>query len=194
MSSRSTKAARTKGVLAAKATIYVAAIGLIGAIVVAVISNSDKLFGTKEPTKEPEATAIGLFQEDKYAEVMHSFDSQTSMLERYRDGLSKPLLLVAEDARKGINQKRERDASAIILFLQGHKDARNVIEGKHRDLLAAAQAGNNLKVITIKTDVNRIISEDSQRYADLERDTGIRFGVRHPMYTLRPSPLPGRAP
>jgi hypothetical protein len=152
---------RRKALSPVTATIYVAVIGLVGTIGAAFFTNWDKLFGVKSaPQAVSQSTsqtdAVVAFQEEKYHSVIRSLDNQALLI----SGL------------KPVNKSADADS-----YLQMNKDTHSIIDEKYRELLKALEKGDNLRAFTLKSDMNRRLSEDYDKFSTiLEATIGTRPG------------------
>jgi hypothetical protein len=176
-----------------------ACIATVGTIAAAGIANWDKLFGRKD-----DPTAISVFQEEKYNEVIGELDSQASALEEYRDhgfrtsGFSRAANRASESTNDHLSQAQ---IAAISLYLQSNKNTRRTVEDKHRQLLAAVGAGDNLKSMTLKTEINQVLTQDIQGFTSLTKDLRIYWPRRQIAYEYQttvkiysPTPTPSQSP
>lgn len=145
---RKAKGAASKKLDPAKATIYVAAITLLGGIIVASISNVDKFRVVTPPNTQGEA--IITFQEHKYNEISEALEGRARQAREEEKNLTAP--------RKG------EGTAAVKRYIKANSDTKIAVARKHEEFKAAIRSGDHFKANVIKTEINALLRKERANY------------------------------
>jgi hypothetical protein len=147
---RTTKSAPSKKLDPTKATIYIAVVTLLGGIIVAAISNVDKLRASPQPQPKSQAEEIIAFQDHQYNEISGVLDERVSQAQAEETELTTP-----QQAKRALETEG---------YIKSNRDNKIAVAQKHAEFKAAVRFGDMFGANIIKTDVNALLEKEQERY------------------------------
>lgn len=174
---RKPKGASPKKLDPAKATIYVAVVTLLGAVIVAAISNVDKFRASPQPQPKSQAEEIIAFQEHKYTEISEVLEERASQAREEEKKLTTP-----KKARRATATRR---ATAIRQYIKDNYDTQLALAQKHGEFVKVVRFNDLFKANVIKTEVNTLLGKERESYqTKLGNVKGIRAYSDTPSYCI----------
>lgn len=143
-----------------KVAICAAVISLVSAVLVAVVTNFDKLWPGTQPKNQAEE--ITAFQEYKYNEVLEALNQRAKLAEQERTAPANPA-----------------KAELVNSYLKSNRDTQLAVASKHGEFKDAVKKGDHLKAQVVKTEVNCILNKDSMEFNQFS-DRGHPIGYYYP--------------
>lgn len=171
------KSAPSKTLDPTRATIYVAVLATVSAIIVAAISNLDKFRTVSPPTQAEEIIA---FQEHRYNQISQVLDERANLVQEL-------------EMEPSVPKKKRRSAKAKS-YIKANRDTKVSLAEKQAAFNDAIKNGDHFKATVIKTEMNTLLGKEQERYLiGFGNQQKFRAAMLMPMPMLRvpskPSPL-----